>query len=67
MKIIPNMWIFAEACKDEPTGAESLFSKSIFIPMKNNLDFGYLAEFENRIIICFEGTKNIKAWQQTKP
>lgn len=62
MKIIPDMWRFAEICRKEPTGNEPLFAGSVFIPMKNNLDFGYIAEFDNRVVICFMGTKNLRAW-----
>lgn len=62
MRIIPDMWRFAEICSHEPTGEQPLFSGSIFTPMKNDLDFGYIADFKDRLIICFMGTKNLQAW-----
>lgn len=56
------MWRFAEICNHGPDGNEDLFKGSIFTPMVNNIDSAYIAEFEERIIIAFEGTKNLKAW-----
>lgn len=62
MNIIAEAWSHAELCSHTPTGFEDIFKKVIFIPMKNNLDYGYIAEYENKLIICFEGTKNLEAW-----
>ncbi|MBN1604716.1 MAG: lipase family protein [Chitinispirillaceae bacterium] len=62
MNIIAQMWLHAEMCSHTPNGSEELFADSIFIPMENSLDFGYYAEYDNRIIICFQGTKNPAAW-----
>lgn len=63
MKIIPNMWQYAEAiCHDDMVN-DPLFKKAInFIPLINDLDSCYLAEFEDKLIICFAGTKNLEAW-----
>jgi predicted lipase len=33
-----------------------------FVPMQNNLDYGYMAEYKDKLVICFKGTKNIAAW-----
>jgi hypothetical protein len=64
MKIIPDLWRFAQVATYEPAGKESLFSAaSIFVPMNNDLDYGYIAEFPDRVIICFRGTKGkLESW-----
>lgn len=65
MNIIADIWKFAYIAYQEPranTDSAFLF-KSIFTPMNNNLDYGYIAEFEDRIIIAFRGTKGkFESW-----
>ena len=63
MKILLEIWGFAEICDHEPIGIEEVFKKTYnFIRIKNKTDFCYIAEFEDKIIISFRGTKNIRGW-----
>ncbi len=68
MNIIIDMWRFAELCSHDDQGSfikDHLLSMDkyvIFTPMKNDTDYGYIAEFEDRIIICFRGTSGLEAW-----
>lgn len=63
MRVIRDMWKFAEAAKHEPTGTELLFKNAIFTVFKNDMDYMYIAEFNDRIIMSFRGSQyNLKAW-----
>jgi hypothetical protein len=65
MNIIAKMWLYSEACSKEPEVLPDYLDgkKCIYIPMKNKLDYGYIAEYEDKIVICYRGTgKKIAAW-----
>lgn len=74
MRIIPDMWRFAEICAREPKTESdvekspgNLLRPTIFFSMNNDTDYGYYAEYKERIIIAIEGTgtgkeKGLNAW-----
>jgi hypothetical protein len=74
MRIIPDLWRFAEICAREPqtesdieNSPGNLLKPTIFFSMNNNTDYGYYAEYKQRIIIAIEGTgtgkeKGLRAW-----
>jgi hypothetical protein len=68
MNNIFRMWNHAELCKhwNEESYIYDTLSKYtndniIFTPMKNKKDYGYIAEYENEIVIAMRGTENIKS------
>lgn len=63
MKILADMWRYSEAINHLNPKDDPLFAKCInFNLIENDLDSLILAEFENRLLITFRGTKNLKAW-----
>ena len=68
MNIIADMWRYAEGVYHEdlwvgvtPPKMPELVG-AIITPMISELDSGYIADFPDRIIIAFRGTKDLKAW-----
>jgi len=59
-QILKNNWRYVYICEDEPK--ENPFGSGIFIPLENSIDYAYIWDNENKIIICFCGTKNDEAW-----
>ncbi len=72
MKILRDIWGFANIAYQEPTNAGQLVSLSKnryniqepdkFIHKIDNTDYAFIAEYPNRIIMTFRGTDNIKGW-----
>lgn len=77
MNLIADMWRFAELCShdDQDYGDNdddkfdfikdtltNKYSDVIVTIMQNSLDYAYIAEFEDRVIICFRGTDGADAW-----
>lgn len=65
MNAIVTAWQYAELASHEPKSPDSsyLLEDSLDVtPMENNEDSGYVAEFPDRIVISFRGTKNLLAW-----
>jgi predicted lipase len=71
MKMIQDLWRYAKLATSEPQNKDEFISLNSdlsdnlieFIPMENFLDYGYIAEYENRIVFCYRGTKGkIQAW-----
>jgi predicted lipase len=60
MNIVQEMWQFAKLAEKEPHDNSDLLVKdSIFTPMSNSLDYGYIADFKDRVIIAFRGTRGL--------
>jgi len=67
MNKIADMWRYAVVATKEPTKLDpAKYGETInFIPMNNKDDYGFIAEFKDRIIICFRGTKGkLEPWIQ---
>jgi len=72
MKILKDMWCFANIAYEEPVSRKELVTVSanryglkepdIFITPSNKTDYAFIAEYPNRIIISFRGTDNIRGW-----
>jgi hypothetical protein len=64
MNALVAAWQYTELASHEPKFETSspLLKDSTFTSMENSLDYGYIAEFPDRIVISFEGSKNLKAW-----
>jgi len=66
MNMVADMWRFAEAAShgmSKPTDEFPEFNDCIiYTSLVNDEDFAYIAEFSNRLIFAFQGTKNLKAW-----
>ena len=64
MNAIVTAWQYAELASHEPKDSSShpLLEGSIVTPMENDEDFGYIAEFPDRIDISYRGSKNLAAW-----
>jgi hypothetical protein len=62
MKTIPKAWLYSEVCCHQPNGAEEEFRGASFYRLNSKEDSGYIAFFDDEIIIGFSGTKNILAW-----
>jgi hypothetical protein len=64
MNIIADMWRYAEAIGHPNMVNDPLFKDAVkFIPLSSKIDGAFIAEFKDRIIICFQGTKNKDAWK----
>jgi len=66
MNKIEEMWKFAKCAKTEPQNKEEFRLKTAlassmieFTPMSNDLDYGYIAEYPDKIVISFRGTRGI--------
>ena len=65
MNTIQDIWRFANLAYDEPTDAKYslLLDRCVLTPIKNDLDYVFIADFPERIIISFRGTPGkIKPW-----
>jgi hypothetical protein len=64
MNAIAYAWQYAELASHAPESDSDrpLLKNSIFTPLENDEDYGYIAEFSDKIIIAFQGSKNLKAW-----
>lgn len=66
MAIIKELYKFCLATYDEPElgNLPDLLRDSIYTRMKNEDDFGFIAEFEDRVIIAFRGSTGgtLKTW-----
>ncbi len=66
MNMIADLWRYACLAKSEPKTEKTntlLCDSNVFIPMSNDTDYGYIAEFEDRVIISFRGTRGeLKPW-----
>lgn len=52
-----DYWPYARIAYDEPRGGEEMFCKCInFVPLQNDMDYAYWAEFEHVVLIAFRGT-----------
>lgn len=77
MNIIAEMWTYAELCshnrKDSGDGDLDEFDfisdhiavaspGSLFIQMQNQMEYCFIAELSDKLIVCFRGTDGVKAW-----
>ena len=64
MNAIAYAWQYTELASHAPKSSDSspLLKNCIFTPMENDEDYGYIAELSDKLIICFQGTRNLKAW-----
>jgi predicted lipase len=66
MAIIKELYKFCLATYDEPElgNLPPLLEGSIYTRLKNDTDFGFIAEFEDRVIIAFRGSTGgtLKTW-----
>jgi predicted lipase len=64
MNTVQDLWRFADLAYKFPADPESTILKgSIAIHLRNGLDGGYIAEFDNRLILAFSGTfGKFKSW-----
>jgi hypothetical protein len=65
MNVVPEMWQFAEGSVHEEGcfQFEPIKSAKKFIQTKTEECFSYIAEYEDKTIIAFRGTKNnVKSW-----
>jgi hypothetical protein len=67
MNPIADTWRYAEAASHSfpetpPLDKFPEFESAIYTAMSNDEDFAYIAEFNDRLIFCFQGTKDLKAW-----
>jgi hypothetical protein len=71
MHLLHRLWQFSVIAYDRPKGDEKLFQGKVsFTAMARGLDFGYIVEFPDEVIIAFRGTgtrtsdgiKCIKTW-----
>ena len=70
-KIIPDLWRFSSIARFDPKNSRDLIKLDptlgkglcVFIPMYSKIDYGFIAEYNDRLIICFRGTrKDIRAY-----
>jgi len=64
MNIVQQMWEFCKLASKEPkTNSDPLVKDSIFTPMTGEMSYGFIADFGDRVIICFRETRgNIRSW-----
>lgn len=63
MNVIQDMFRYAKIAYDEPTGSDPLFSDCIdYVSMVNDVDFAFIANYSDRLVISFRGTDNLKGW-----
>lgn len=64
-KPIPYTWKHSDLAYSSPTSKKNnplLKEAEEFVPFANNIDYGYIAIYEDHIIISFKGTNNLKGW-----
>lgn len=69
--LVPFLWGHAELARIEPM--HKLSTKTLFpelgdcinfVPLYNDTDYAYIAEFDHAVVMSFRGTKNIRAWKE---
>jgi hypothetical protein len=63
MNMLQDMARYSKICYDNPKGTEPLFKDCIdFVPMQNDIDYGCIVYYKDRIVIAFKGTVGVEAW-----
>lgn len=63
MGILLDTFRFADIAYKAPKGTEPIFNGATFTPLVKGDDFGFIAEYDKRIVIAFRGTNSsLELW-----